>query len=478
MVLIQGAAGFGKSLLIQTLIPHLVGPKLYVAYLPIPLARPGETEGQDLALLVVDPQAQLVGEGRGPALDPSTGARGLNENASVPELLQRALSHLKGSERGTVIVDSWDRGSELAFRALGGDGAHVQILTVPASTLGTLRLSLVSSPAHMIIAVTPELGRNLQSTADAMVDLHEVAQAGVHLRVVSSPKARGSNGPPVPESLYTVDDGEFRVRGGAPRGFRPPVGLADPDPAPDRSSGWPGSSAFAEAFGRLRFGGFTGLTLSPDSPDTLPTVFAVPMAVHAIRSGGRVVWIPSPAIRPSRIVGYLKDQLPPDWIRERLRLVSAAGDDPGLDDLRSTILPLRREIGSGNELRTATVSGVGPLFPDAYRFLRTSPETGPALYIMSLEGLRAATTAAGIPLDPATIPVIFAAYARIPSFHGFGFGSPDDPLAVAVRSGVDTVLHTELVCGRNVVFGLRPQTSPFLLDWSDPRGRYSLVRLP
>ncbi|HEV2520492.1 MAG TPA: ATP-binding protein [Thermoplasmata archaeon] len=478
MVLIQGAPGFGKSLLIRTLIPHLRGPKLYVAYLPIPLARPGETEGQDLALLVIDPQAKSIGDGPGAALDPPAGAPGSSETASVPELLQRALLHLKGTERGTVIVDSWDRGSEVSLRALGGDGAQVQILTVPARILGTLRMSLVSSPAHMVIAVTPELGRNLQSTADAMVDLHEITRAGAHLRVVASPKARGSKGPTLPESLYTVDEGEFRVRGEAPRGFRPPVGPADPDPAPDRSSGWPGSAAFADAFGRLRFGGFTGLTLSPDSPDTLPTVFAVPMAVHAIRSGGRVVWIPSPVIRPSRIVGLLKEQLPSDWIRERLRIVSAAGDDPGLDDLRSTILPLQREIGSGNELRTATVSGVGPLFPEAYRFLKTRPETGPALYVMSLEGLRAATTAAGIPLDPTTIPVIFGAYARIPSFHGFGFGSPDDPLAVAVRSGVDTVLHTELVCGRNVVFGVRPQTAPFLLDWSDPRGRYSLVRLP
>ena len=473
-VVVSGHVGMGKSVLLRSLIPLLKGPTAFLAYLPIPTAPGGSAAEEDLALLLVDPRYDASTRASGGVNDPAVVSPIADENG-VPTRLNDAVRRFPGPGRGTLIVDSWDRGSEAFFRAQVTDEHSVQTLSAPARALGTMRRGLLSTRAHIILAITPTEGAPLASTADGLVELHEEDREVGRVRVASNRKARGGTLPSAPDHLYTLEGGHFRSLSELPKGFRPPIGPPDKDPEVRPTSGWPGSESFAKAFGRLRFGGYTGLTISDDCPDTLPHVFAVPMATHALQSGGKVVWIPAPSIRPARIVAFLREFVPVDWIRERVRIISASGDEAGLGDLRSVVLPLRRDVSDGKDLRTADSPGVGPIFPDAYRFLRARPEPTPALYVMSLEGLRTAATVADRPFDPAMLPVVLGAYARIPDFHGFGYGPPMDPYAVSVRSTVDSVIHAEMVCGRPVLSGIRPKTATFLLDWTRPDGRYSLV---
>ncbi len=472
-LLITGAVGMGKSSLLRALLPFVPGPKFFVGYLPIPAA-PGTVGGaHDVALLVADPQLEQTA-GSSPE-DPGTEQAGGPPSAEasiLPAPLRESLDRLGG--HGVVFVDSWDRGSDGFFRAQVRSPQGVRTLTAPANSIGAMQVSILSTPVHLVIAMTPEASAPLTSTADAVVELHETTRQGARLRIATTSKARGVHYPFNPDYLYTLEEGRFRALPNLPKGFRPPVGPPDPDPDERATTLWPGSESYAQAFGRMRSGGFTGLAMSNDCPDTLPHVLAVPLTIHALRSGGRVVWIPAPSVRPSRIIGQITNHVPADWIRERLRFVSASGDDPGLGELRSCILPLRRDV-SGDDMRTANAPGVPPIFPDAHRFLRDHPPSTPALYVLSIDGLRAAADAAEIPLDTATIPVVFGTYARIAGFHGFGFGRSEDPLVAQLRSTIDTLLQSEMVFGRPVIYGVRPSTRAYLIDWVAPDQRYTLV---
>lgn len=479
LVIIHGPVGLGKSLLLRSLVPFLPGPKLFVAYLSVgPSSGGGRGANRELALLVVDPQVEgpvHTSGGVAGSLAAIAAPTDSLDGGDSPSLLFESLSRLPGPDLAVVFIDSWDRNSESYFRDQARSASGIRQLTAPVSAIGDMQRDLISTHAHIVLVVTSDLAAPLQSTADAVVELHVVHRDTGRIRVASVRKMRGRSSPEAKEHVYSLEGARFRTFARIPRGFQPPIGPPDPEPAPAEGSAWPGSVAFDRAFGRLRYGGFSGLTLAPDCPDTLHQIFAIPAAVHILRSGGRVVWLPMPAIGPARVLARISKFVPIDWIRERFRILSASGDDPSLGELRGVILPLRGGTGSGGQERTADRPGVGPIFPDAYRFLRDHPAGTSALYVVSLEGLRAAATAAGLAVEPTTFPVVLGSYARIPDFHGFGFARADDPLVGAVRSALDSEFHAEMVCGRPVVFGVRPETPTYIIDWPYPDGRYALI---
>ncbi|MGA8664721.1 MAG: hypothetical protein WB809_06640 [Thermoplasmata archaeon] len=480
-LLIAGLPGSGKSSLERFLVPLVAGPKLFVAF-QMPSAPPGaEPEGasSSFPMLMVDPQ---LPPSEGTTTSPGSNASsllafspsGMDDPTGPPPVLADAAARLDAVGHGTVFVDSWDRGTERYFRAQATSPDAVRSFAASPNAIAALQASIVSSTNHLVLALTPDSAARLQSVADVVVDLRDEPHSGTRLRVVSIPKVRGKP-PPVAGLLYTLDGGRFQPYPGLPPGARIPVGPPDDDPDPQADSGWPGSVAFAHAFGRLRFGGATAITLSPDCPDTVPRVLTLPVALHLLRAGGRVVWIPSPSLRPAALLKKLQEFAPVDWLRERLRILSASGDDPNLGDLRSVVFPLVREPGGASEERPPASPGVRPLFPEIMRFLTTRREGSQAMLLVSLDGLRAALRTVGVPLDAATLPAVLGTYIRLPHFHAFGYGNADDPAAAQLRPVVDTLLHLEMVHGRPVVIGIRPSTSAHILDWSDADGRYQLV---
>jgi len=84
---------------------------------------------------------------------------------------------------------------------------------------------------------------------------------------------------------------------------------------------------------------------------------------------------------------------------------------------------------------------------------------------------------AGASYDPATFPLLASTYARLPGFYGFGIGTTGDPLTTALVPTLDTHLRVVERYGRILVFGVRPATPCFMLDWNGGDERYSLVRV-
>ncbi|HEV8050821.1 MAG TPA: hypothetical protein VGP88_09560 [Thermoplasmata archaeon] len=481
--LIVGNIGSGKSTLLRTLAPKLGGPKLFLAFLPGPPAPASGgyagAEAPSVSMLLIEPgrgSPDGTPAARGPVSSSSLAfsPQDRGGNARGAEPLTEAVARLVERGSGSIIVDSWDRGSDSYFRSQAEGSGDIVKFNAPPSALAELQSSILSTPVRFLLSVTPDLGAPLLSMADAVVNLREEDHTGGRLRVATVTKIRGPTHP-MTDHLYTLDGGRFSSLPSLPPGFRPPVGAADPDPDAQPQSAWPGSTEFARALGRLRFGGVTALTLAPDCPDTVPLVIAAPIAIHALRTGGRVVWVTPPSIRPSQIVGILKRFVPEDWMRERLRFLAASGDDQTLGDLRSVILPMLRDMRSDTELRTASAPGVRALFPEVYRFYQERGEATSSIMIGSFEGLRAVAAAAGVTIDTTTVPVILGSYARLPKFHLFGYCDRGDPVVAHLRPGVDTLCEIEMVHGRPVLYGLRPTTPPYLLDWPDPDGRYRLV---
>ncbi len=476
LLLLHGPAGAGKSSLLHALASRLSTPWVYTLYLQ-PAVEASEADarpkiGGATTILWMNPRRGAEGAAPAPPM-----ARGHLPNGveDLPPEFIEEVGRLQATPSATTLVDSWDRDSERFVRDLAPGPSAILTADIPASGFAGLQSTLLSLRVNAVLAVVPELAAPLQSLADSVVELREESKDGARLRVAHITKLRGASQGPR-DQLYTLVDGYFRCFPDLPKGFLPPPATPDPDPAGDPvSSLWPGSADFARAFGRLRFGGFTGLSISAGVTEAFATAIAQPIAAHVIRSHGRVVWAPPPALRPSRVLALLKEGVPPDWLRERLRIVSPLGVEPGLGDLGEVVLPLRRELGTGGDLRTATAPGVGPVFPDAYHFLQRAPDGAPALYILSVEGLKASAAVVGLPLNPSTLPAVLASYTKLPRFHGFGYGQIDDPLSTALLPAVDSHLDLRMQYGRAVLTGQRPRTTTYVLDWPGSERRYQLV---
>jgi hypothetical protein len=162
-------------------------------------------------------------------------------------------------------------------------------------------------------------------------------------------------------------------------------------------------------------------------------------------------------------------------IRERLRILSASAPDSDLGEFGPVLLPLHEEGTSEHDVGIPNDPRVRPMFPSRYRFLRERRDSTPAVQIVSPDGLRAAAASIGVTLDPSNIPIVIESFTRLPYFHMVGYGDIDDPVLAYMRPAADALIEIEMIYGRPVVFGIRPQTTPFLLDWTEPEGRYSLV---
>jgi len=478
-LLVMGGSGTGKSTLLRTLLRRLSGPRLYLAYRTAAAGGSAGSGVQDqqleLSFLLFDP-----GTDTGPSGDPRTGvgAPDLASGAATPPTgetlpapFAEAVAQLAGQGGGCVVVDAWDPSAEQASRASDGTPQSAPTFTAPYALL---RGQLGRSPVRAVIAIPPTGDSGLVSAADGVIELGWEETEEFRLRVVSIPKLKGTP-PPETRYLYSLEGGVFYCPPQFPPGYRPPIGPPHPDPRSEEESLFPGSVPFANAFGRLRYRGLTGLEVPPRFPSHIADLFLYPMAAHTLAIGGRVVWIPSAASGPLQVAGQLARFLPPEFLRERLRVLSPHGTEPGMGELRGVALSALRPLADPQEGPRAPPSTSGPLFPEAFRFLQGTPEGKPSLYVIHLDGLHALATIAKLPLTAETFPMVIGAYAKLPRFHGLGFGRSDDPITKMVAAVVDTHLRLVERYGRNVILGVRPRTNPYILDWTDESGRYNLV---
>jgi hypothetical protein len=488
VLLVKGPPGSGKTSFHRELLSELGSPHLYLFIsLASPPSAPGSanlSERIGLTLLLVDATGHEVAGAEPEPVDDGPGIASLalaDPNAPSPEtrrslaLVQQAVARLAEQKDGVVVVDSWDRSTEawLSARATSGLGQELAVST----NLHVLFEQVRHAPTHTILCIpAAESDPRVETIVDGVLELQEERWEGPYLRVATISKSWGGQ-PLTGRHIFSLDGGRFRCPLPAP--IRPPgrIPAPDPDPEPDSADLWPGSTAFAAAFGRLRPHSLTGIDLPPGLPVGIHEMIALPLKAHVLRSGGRVVTIPPPGMPPATILGNLTRMVPADHLRERLRIVSAAGFDPALGDLKSVVLPVRTDIGSGEDLRSATAPPVVPMLREAHQFLRGTPEGRPCLMVITLDGLRSVASVAGFSYNPLTLPLIVSRYTHLPGFRGLGVGAVNDPLAEGLHPSLDLHLRVVEKYGRLILYGIHPPTPAFILGWPEEERGYSLLRV-
>jgi hypothetical protein len=480
ILIVRGMPGSGKSTLLRAIARRLTGPVAFVAYRTTSaagtLSSPAPEGALDLSLLLVDPDRPAVA---GP-LDPqdpgpvplSFAPTGPPAADPVPPPLRLTVSRMVAAGGGCLVVDSWDRSTEESFLSESAAGA-AQSGLLASSRL--LRDQLGRTPLHLVVAMFGPADPEMQSLADGVIELTNEEVDGATIRRIDLPKLRGTS---LPDShfLFSLAGGELYTPTAHAGGQVGGPGAPEPEPTAEVGSIWPGSTAYAGAFGRLRHNALTAVELDEAIPHAVMDALAVPAASAVIRAGGRVVWVPPGSFPPGHVVGLLGRHLPREALLQGLRVLSANRADASLGDLRPAVLPVVRSAGPPADRAAPSGDEAGvPLFPEAFRFLRDRRSDGPALFVLSLEGLAALSAVSGLVYDPATFPMIVSSYARLGRFHGLGFGRSDHPLTRALLPSVATDLRVHQRYGRFLVVGARPRTVPFLIDWDQPEGRYRLV---
>ena len=479
VLLITGSFGIGKTSLLTALRRGLNGPWMMVAYRRNSPTAAGpalsEGSGPPVSLLLLDPEGTAQsGTSPGGAPPPyslafsPTADQAVGDNAPPPVLA--AFGRLEARGRAYLFVDAWDRHIEAAFAGEAPRGAAVEFV----ATSRTLRNLLGRLRVHVIFCVPDQVDSELQMLADGVVELGWEDQDGCRIRVASVPIMRWT---PLGESRFgfTLSNGKFCCPPRRSSAFSPRLGPPAPDPEPVEGTLWPGSVDFAQAFGRLRDHSITAFEMPPALSQEYMDVIALPAAAHVLLSGGRVMWVPSPQISPSYVCDELVRFVPRGEVIERFRILSASGSDPGLGDLKGVALPVRLAVAEGHNLHPATAAPVPPTILDAHQFLQQGRSDRPSLFVLSLDGLNAVASVSGIRFRPELVPFMLATYMQLPKFHGLGFGRTGDPLFQASILSMKTHLKFQHRFGRTLIFGARPETQVYMLQWTDEEGRYSLL---
>lgn len=481
LLIVEGIPGAGKSSLLRALAERVGPPYLRLAYrstepLPGPEAQ-GPDEPTRFSVVLVDAPGVVPEELPSTlAAIPASRAR---EQATAeyaaegaPEEIVRAIATMAAEQRGTLFVDAWDRGT-LASSGDGHEGRLAFSRLFGSESELVQRFSRL--PVATVAAILAPVPPALRSMADGVLHLDQLAWNGPPVRLLTVEKLLA---PTHLEGrqLFTLAGGRFYAPPRLARGFVPGPPPLDPDPQPGEPTLWPGSSVYAEAFGRLAPHAMTGLELAVGVPNALAEPLWLPIVAHAVAGGGRAVVVPPVSTTPVELFEKLAGKVPAETLRDGLRILSVtdATESSGVPpELR---LPLAASPRVPSAAGPAEAPAAEPMLAGVYEFLAGVPKGRPALYAICLDGLRAVAAVTGIALEPRTLPLVISLYARLPGFHGIGIGRSDDPLNSAFQPSLALRLALELHDGQALLYEADPPGACYFLLWQGTGGRYRLVR--
>jgi energy-coupling factor transporter ATP-binding protein EcfA2 len=471
--LLTGPTGAGKSSLLRALVPGLPGTKGFLLYQLSGMQSTGKLVALRMMLIApsslrlrLEGKAPPTGTSRGETVPPAS-------EVEIPEPITALISRMLSTGGGWIVVDSWDRGSEAYYRAQAGSGAVATTFNATPSQIQMIDDSILSTSLHLLLSISTHITQ-LQTKPDLTIALDHETWEESTLRVLRITDA-GRHKVPWRNCLYSVENGVFRPLPPLPLSFKMPHGPPDPDPEPDAPTLWPGRVSFLPVIGRIRYGDLVLMSMAKSCPESLAQVLVLPLAAHVLRTDGKVMWFPGSSSSPSKIIEILGRFVPRECLLDRLRILSVAPPDPGLGDLRRVLLPLTREIGTGNDLRAATSPGVTPHFPMVAQFLRTAMGKGPTLLLHSYEAVALASATVNVRFDPTALPPLIASFQVIPKFCGVGYAYESDPSLLAMWPSANNIFRLEQVYGRQVIRRLRPDPAAFVTDWAPGKDTVDVV---
>ena len=486
-MLIRGSPGSGKSTLCLALLDAAQGERILVSnrfsgrelHREFPCLGNNGSQG----IQIVDtssPDAFLAQSVRAAARSAEIVSGSAQERKAIDEFLllppaiQEAWSQIPVDRPALVVVDSWDA---LVEQYLGGYHSNGSNGLDRAEIERMLLRRMSRTHAHLVLV----LERREETHLDYLVNGVVVAERdSAHDRLerwLRIPKLRGIR---VANASYpyTVEGAKFQCIEPIRQYSELQPGHFDPEPDPVPGHLWPGSQAFAEAFGRLPVGKTSLFETDEEFPDSIVQLMLGAAIGSAMSRGGHVLIVPSPSLSAEEIWASIVVSVPKGRAAETLRVVDVTGQ-------------LERHVKSTRPDLSAVIVPTQSLVPrdpasapddnEISRFLRGGVKDGfPSLAIAYLSGLKSLASTLKIPLTPEvieTFPASVQSSLGTSRMHVVAVGGPDDTFFESLRSLAAIHVKMRMRLGRAFLYGRKPWTPGFVLTDATNGGPYGLLRV-
>jgi KaiC/GvpD/RAD55 family RecA-like ATPase len=403
--------------------------------------------------------------------DSAAETRELTEFLWLPEPLQEAWSRLDPKQPTLIVIDSWEA---LVDSYLGSpDGVARAELPTKAEVERSLLRRMGRATAHLLFVLEREEQTQLDYLVNAVgVTAREVVDGRLQ-RWLTIYKLRGVR---IENPLYpfSLESAHFQCISPMPPYAELKGGPFNP--APDHVPGllWPGSTAFADSFGRLPLGKASLLEVDKDVPNQIPYLLLAPMLAHAIDRGGRVIFVPDSSTLPQDVWDALHGSIDRHRFLSQVRfLMPPAGPNEAKSEFDPTVVRLG-QVSSGSALPPSDEIGMD-------QFLRSgSTVEAPGLFVVFLQGLISIATSMGVAMTPEVaqrLPGQIQAAVRGSPIHAISIGPPESPLLDPLRATSALRLRVRQGQGRVFLYATDPWTPAFVLTEGDDRTPYGLLRV-
>jgi KaiC/GvpD/RAD55 family RecA-like ATPase len=476
-LLVRGRPGCGKTTLALTLLQAYRGKRIFLA---TRASRKGiardfpwlEAEGANAAEIVdleesveevVDSQLALAP--KGPMRRGGRAFRAQTEHLWLPTEIQALWRRKSNTGRALVVFDSWDAFTD------GYLGRHPDLRGIPnREELERVLLRFLRQAGfHAILVLERSEMGALDYLVDGVLSLSRRSQESRLERWLEIEKLRGTR-IARPTYPFTLEGGRFRTFPPTPSRieFAPPV--PDPDPTPDDPGMWPGSNDLNRVFGRLPLGGISLLEVDTGMPEFMTRLLYAPAALHVLLTGGNVLEFPPVAVLPGEIWTFYRRAFPGEEIAKQLRLVHSTH--------RTAEVGAPLPLGGAEPRVVVANDGLLPTSPEVAGFLRSRAGRAGNLAVISIDAVSAFSQAEdGAKISPRVLVPWVKTHLEDAPAHTILIGRSDDPIFASLRGAASRHLRIREVEGRVFVYGIRPLTEGFVLDFAENAGSSGRPRL-
>lgn len=490
-LLVRGPPGSGKTTLCLALLEAAAGRRVLltsrVSQAELQRGFPwlGENGGSHIQIVdtsnldaTVRDVGRTIADTRRLIDESSLRNRELTEFLWLPSPVQEAWSQLPPDQPSIVIIDSWDA---LVEQYMGGVGAQNPDLPDRGEVERMLLRHLGRGRSHVVIV----LERREESQLDYLVNGVVVTQREMGNdrleRWLHLPKLRGIR---IANAYYpyTVETARFQCIEPIKAYTQMRRGPFEHEPDSMPGHIWPGSSAFAENFGRLPIGKTTLIETDGDIQEHVLQLILSPIIASVVTLGGRALLVPSPSLSAKEVWDSVHPGAPRAKLEQGFRVADVTGQLDATSrqvsaDFAKMVVPLGGLVPSPNGTPTTSPSEE----TSVARFLGSAGTSGaPVLSVAYVGGFLSMASALGNPMTPDVIenfPAMVQAGLGSAPMHLIVVGRSGMPLFEALRSLAAIHIHLRGRQGRVFVYGSKPWTSGLVLTEGTDALPYDLLRI-
>jgi hypothetical protein len=382
--------------------------------------------------------------------------------AFLPASLQPLWRSLEDGRRTLLVIDSWDG----LLDAYIGAWATVDRDRVGRTEFErTLLRRLMRDNVDLVLVAEREAESQLDYLVDGILVLTVPQVDGRAERWMQIRKLRGVR---IQDTDYpfTLEKARFETLRPFPTTLADHAIRSEADPGPAEGTLWPGSTAFAEAFGRLPLGQLSLVEIEPGVPTEGVRLFLFPMIDSIASEGGRVLLSMPPTMSVRQLWDLFELGFPEKKRLESIRILVTGRPTDTPEEIRAGFLTL--PDAASHEV----------LLPQTIDFLRerNARDKGNAAFHWH-RALKLLAQGAGIEYTPETAPRIAQQYLASGACHLMVFGQNGDPIFRILADMATLYLKFQDRRGRVLVSGVRPRTPAYLLSYADDPAPYRLMRV-